>query len=76
MEDGVNAYYAIRLFGEAHTVVSNAKAQFTRLSLKLLHIAFTGLGKAVKCCEDSHGSVAVEAADFGPGAHGPGKIHG
>lgn len=48
------------LFGEAHAVVADAKAQFAGFSMDLLDIAFAGLSEAVQRGEDAHGSFTVD----------------
>lgn len=63
VEDGVDAEDVGMFFGEADAVVADTQAQFAGLSLKLLHVTFAGLRKAVKRGEDVHGSLAVDAAN-------------
>jgi hypothetical protein len=70
----MNAEGVLRFFGEADAVVTDAEAQLAGLSLKLLDVALASLGEAKECGEDTHGGVAVETADVGAGALGPGDF--
>jgi hypothetical protein len=44
--------------------VADTQAQFARLSLKFLHIAFVGLSEAVQRGEDAHSGLAIDTANF------------
>ena len=74
MADGMNAEGVVGFFGKADAVVTDAKAQLAGLSLELLDVAFASLGEAMERGEDAHGRVAVETADIGAGAFGPGDF--
>ncbi len=74
MADGMDAQGAAGSFCEADAVVADAEAQLAGLSLELLDVALVGFGKAMECFEDAHGGVAVETADVGAGAFGPGDF--
>ena len=70
----MDAEGVVRFFGEADAVVTDAEAQLAGLSLELLGVAFAGFSKAKEYGEDAHGGIAVEAADIGAGALGPGDF--
>jgi hypothetical protein len=72
--DSVDAQCTIRFFGEANTIVADSKAQLTGVSLKLFDVPFSGLGESMKCGKDTHGRVAIEAADISPRTFGPGDF--
>jgi len=74
MADGMDAEGVVRFFREADAVVTDAEAQFARVSLELLDVALIGLSEAKESLEDAHSSKAVEAADIGAGALGPGDL--
>jgi hypothetical protein len=70
----MNAEGVVRFFGEAHAVIADAETLLARLSLELFNVPLAGLGEAMQYGEDAHGSVAVETADVGAGALGPGDF--
>ena len=70
----MDAQSMVRLFGEANAVVAYAKAQLVGVSLELFDVSFSGFSESMKCCKYAHGRVAVEAADIGPRAFGPGDF--
>ena len=70
----MDAQDVIRLFREANAVVANAKSQLARLSLKLFDVALASLSEAMERGKDAHSGVAVQAANVGAGAFGPGDF--
>jgi hypothetical protein len=74
MVDGMDAEGVVGFFGKADAVVADAEAQLAGLSLELLDVALARVGEAQECGEDAHGGVAVETADVGAGALGPGDF--
>lgn len=64
MANVVNAKATVGIISEPHAVISDAKTQFTALTLKLSHIALSGLGEALQRRKDSHGGLTVQQANL------------
>ena len=74
MSDGMNVQCVVNFFCEAHAIVADTKAQLVHLALEFFNIAFAGLSESLEREENTHSSIAIEAADIGAGPLGPGDF--